>query len=83
MWNKVSRLIKHNGMVSAITHLLLLLFAIQCAIGLIGYSTEEVMGRSLVQEFITEDFKMPVQAVLDKALAGNETGNFEVSVHAL
>ena len=42
--------------------------------GLIGYTTDEVMGRSLVQEFITEDFKMPVQAVLDKALAGNETG---------
>lgn len=40
------------------------------------------MGRSLVQEFITEDFKMPVQAVLDKALAGNETGNFEVSAVA-
>eukprot|EP00956_Cyclotella_meneghiniana_P011801 scaffold16582_cov75-Cyclotella_meneghiniana.AAC.5 len=49
----------------------------KCAIGLIGYSTEEVMGRSLVQEFITEDFKRPVQAVLDEALAGNETGNFE------
>jgi hypothetical protein len=32
------------------------------------------MGRSLVQEFITEDFKRPVQAVLDMALAGNETG---------
>jgi PAS domain-containing protein len=34
-------------------------------------------GRSLVQEFITDDFKKPVQAVLDKALAGFETGNFE------
>ena len=43
---------------------------------LIGYSTEEVMGRSLVQDFITEDFKKPVQAVLDQALAGDETDNF-------
>jgi len=44
---------------------------------LIGYSTEEVMGRSLVQEFITDDFKIAVQAVLDQALAGDETDNFE------
>jgi len=44
---------------------------------LIGYGTEEVMGRSLVQEFITDDFKTAVQAVLDQALAGDETDNFE------
>jgi PAS domain S-box-containing protein len=44
---------------------------------LIGYSTEEVMERSLVQDFITDDFKTPVQTVLDKALAGDETDNFE------
>ena len=35
------------------------------------------MGRSLVQEFITDDFKTAVQAVLDQALAGDETDNFE------
>ena len=43
---------------------------------LIRYSTEEVMGRSLVQNFITDDFKTAVQAavqaVLDQALAGDE-----------
>jgi PAS domain S-box-containing protein len=44
---------------------------------LIGYSTEEVMGQSLVQEFITDDFKTAVQTVLDKALAEDETDNFE------
>jgi PAS domain S-box-containing protein len=44
---------------------------------LIGYSTEEVMGRSIVQDFITDDFKMPVQSVLNQALAGDETDNFE------
>jgi PAS domain S-box-containing protein len=44
---------------------------------LIGYSTEEVMGRSLVQDFITDDFKTAVQTVLDKALAEDETDNFE------
>jgi PAS domain S-box-containing protein len=43
----------------------------------IGYSTEEVMGCSLVQEFITNDFKTAVQAVLVKTLKGDETKNFE------
>lgn len=44
----------------------------QCAIQLVGYSTEEVMGKNLVQEFITDDFKTAVQAVLDEALHGEE-----------
>ena len=44
---------------------------------LIGYSTEEVMGHSLVQEFITNDYQASVQSVLDQALAGDETENFE------
>ena len=30
------------------------------------------MGRSLVQEFITDDFKAAVQSVLDQALGGEE-----------
>ena len=41
----------------------------------VGYTPEEVMGKNLVQEFITDDFKMAVQAVLDKALHGEETAN--------
>jgi PAS domain S-box-containing protein len=49
----------------------------KCASCLIGYSADEVMGRLLVQDFITDDFKMPVQSVLDQALAGDETDNFE------
>ena len=49
----------------------------QCAVRLVGYSTEEVMGRSLVQEFITKDYQGSVQAVLDRALHGEETANFE------
>ena len=49
----------------------------QCAMRLVGYTTEEVMGYSLVQEFITDDFKVPVQTVLDQALRGEETANFE------
>jgi hypothetical protein len=35
------------------------------------------MGHSLVQEFITNDYQASVQAVLDKALTGAETENFE------
>ncbi|KAL7463164.1 hypothetical protein ACHAXS_003538, partial [Conticribra weissflogii] len=49
----------------------------QCATHLVGYSTEQVMGQNLVQEFITDDFKAAVQTVLDKALHGEETSNFE------
>ena len=44
---------------------------------LVGYTPEEVMGKNLVQEFITDDFKTAVQAVLDQALHGEETANFE------
>ena len=39
--------------------------------------TEEVMGQHLVEEFITQDYKTAVQAVLDQALRGEETANFE------
>ena len=46
-----------------------------CARKLVGYSTDEVMGHSLVQEFITDDYQVSVQAVLDKALDGVETAN--------
>ncbi len=49
----------------------------QCAMRLVGYSTEEVMGHSLVEEFITQDYQASVQAVLDRALNGVETANFE------
>jgi PAS domain S-box-containing protein len=44
---------------------------------LIGYGTEEVMGCSLIQECITDNFKTLVHAVLVKALKGDETKNFE------
>ena len=35
------------------------------------------MGHSLVREFITEDYQASVQGVLDQALDGVETANFE------
>ncbi len=49
----------------------------QCARKLVGYTTKEVMGHSLVEEFITKDYQASVQAVLDRALHGEETANFE------
>lgn len=49
----------------------------KCARKLVGYTPDEVMGKNLVQEFITDEFKIAVQAVLDQALHGEETANFE------
>ena len=49
----------------------------QCARKLVGYAPEEVMGHSLVQEFITPEHRARVQSVIDQALAGEETANFE------
>ena len=43
-----------------------------------GFNKDEVMGHNLVKTRITEAFKKPVQEVLDKALKGNETSNYEV-----
>jgi PAS domain S-box-containing protein len=42
-----------------------------------GFSNKEVMGRNLVEEFITPDYRKPVKDVFDKALAGSESANFE------
>lgn len=50
----------------------------QCAMRLVGYTINEVMGKNLVQEFITKEYRAAVSAVLDKALKGQETANFEV-----
>jgi len=49
----------------------------QCAMQMVGYSTEQVIGQDFVREFITDDFKTAVKNVLDKALHGKETANFE------
>jgi PAS domain S-box-containing protein len=49
----------------------------QCAMRIVGYTPDEVMGHYLVKEFITSDYQASVQAVLDRALKGDETANFE------
>ena len=50
----------------------------KCAMRLIGHRPKEIMGRSLVLEFIMDDFRTAVQAVLDRTQAGDETDNFEL-----
>ncbi len=42
-----------------------------------GTNARKVMGRFLVQDFIMDDLKTPVQTVLDQALNGDEMDNFE------
>ena len=42
-----------------------------------GYPKAEVMGRSLVEVYITEEYRASVKGVLDNALLGREAANFE------
>jgi len=42
-----------------------------------GFSKEEVLGKDLVETYITEDYRKAVKLVLDNALKGKETTNFE------
>lgn len=46
-----------------------------------GFSKDEVLGHSLVQEFITDDFKESVQEVISDALLGKETMNYEFPLY--
>ena len=47
------------------------------AVAITGFSKEEVMGRSLTKDFITSEFQDSVQEVLQKALKGLQTDNYE------
>jgi PAS domain S-box-containing protein len=42
-----------------------------------GFTKREVMGRDLVADFITDDFKVSVGSVLEQALQGEQTENYE------
>jgi PAS domain S-box-containing protein len=44
------------------------------------YSKEEVIGRSLVQEFIADEFKESVESVLQRALKGRGSAYFELKL---
>jgi PAS domain S-box-containing protein len=42
-----------------------------------GFKKEDVLGKNLVQTYITEDYRESVKKVLDDALRGKETANYE------
>ena len=42
-----------------------------------GFKKEEVLGKDLVETYITEDYRDAVKQVLDNALKGKETANYE------
>ncbi|KAG2507289.1 hypothetical protein JM16_008194 [Phytophthora kernoviae] len=47
------------------------------AADIMQYTNEDVLGKDLVAEFISEEYKVPVRCVLEKAFEGEETANFE------
>lgn len=49
----------------------------QTAERITGHTKDEVMGQDLVGMYITDDYRKPVRDVLDKALKGEQTANFE------
>jgi PAS domain S-box-containing protein len=42
-----------------------------------GFQKEEVLGKDLVETYITEDYRESVKQVLENALKGQETANYE------
>ena len=53
----------------------------QTAMKITGYSKEEVMGRSLVESYISPEHRTRVWAVLSEALKGKDTTNFEFPLY--
>ena len=46
-----------------------------------GFSKDEVMGQDLVRKFITAEYQDSVREVLQNALAGEETANYELPLY--
>jgi PAS domain S-box-containing protein len=47
-----------------------------------GFTKDEVLGKDLVQTYITKDYQAVVKKVLDDALLGKETANYEFPLFA-
>jgi PAS domain S-box-containing protein len=47
-----------------------------------GFTKGEVLGNDLVETYITQDYKKSVKKVLDEALKGKETANYEFPLFA-
>jgi two-component system CheB/CheR fusion protein len=54
----------------------------QSAVTITGFSKEDVMGRVFEDYIIMDEHKESVKQVLDKALQGIETSNYEFPLHA-
>ena len=50
----------------------------QAAARILGYEKDKVLHCNFVNEFVADGFKAAVKDVLDKALEGDETANFEL-----
>ena len=46
-----------------------------------GYSKDEVLGKNLVATYITADYKDQTRLVLEEALQGKETSNYELPLY--
>ena len=53
----------------------------QTAAKITGFEKEDVLGQDLVQGFITEEYRGSVKAVLDNALKGVESSNYEFPLY--
>jgi PAS domain S-box-containing protein len=53
----------------------------QTAAKITGFEKEDVLGQDLVQGFITEEYRESVKAVLDNALKGVESSNYEFPLY--
>jgi PAS domain S-box-containing protein len=53
----------------------------QKSAGITGFQSDEVLGKNLVEEFITAEYRESVNEVFQKALKGDETSNFEFPLY--
>jgi PAS domain S-box-containing protein len=53
----------------------------QTAARISGFDKAQVMGRELVADFITEEYKLSVKEVFETALGGKDTANFEFPLY--
>ena len=49
----------------------------QTSVKITGFKKEDVLGKDLVETYITEDYQKQVKEVLDNALKGQEIANYE------
>jgi len=54
----------------------------QTAEKITGFKKTDVLGHDLVKDYITEDYQTAVKEVLDNALVGKETANYEFPLFA-